>query len=111
MLQVLANLVGNAMKFTPEQGTVTLGAERGARGWRFYVKDTGPGIAREHLPFVFDRFWRGDGAQDHGVGLGLAIAKGIVEAHGGEIRAESPDGGGALFTFTLPLAASVHRGH
>jgi len=102
VLQVFANLVGNAMKLTPDHGTVTLTARpAGSKTWEFSVRDTGPGIPPDHLPFLFDRFWKGNNGA-HGVGLGLAIAKGIVEAHGGEIRAESPAGGGALFTFTLP---------
>ena len=104
VLQVLANLVGNAIKFTPEEGHITLGAERGAHGTvRFRVSDTGPGIEPDHLPHVFDRFWKTPGGNRHGAGLGLAIAKGIVEAHGGSIGVQSTPGAGSCFFFTLPM--------
>jgi signal transduction histidine kinase len=70
----------------------------------FAVRDDGPGIAAEHLPRVFDSFWRGAKAGRAGVGLGLAIAKGIVDAHGGAIRAESGPGPGSRLAFTLRVA-------
>jgi two-component system, sensor histidine kinase and response regulator len=103
VLQVVSNLVGNALKFTPEGGHVRLGAVRTDRGVRFTVTDTGPGIEPQHLPRIFDRFWQGGGASA-GAGLGLAIAKGIVQSHGGEIWAENTEQG-AAFHFTLPAAA------
>lgn len=104
VLQVLSNLLGNAIRFTPRGGGITLAAEADAREVRFSVADTGPGIAPEHLPHVFDRFWRAQRARRGGAGLGLAIARGLVEAHGGRIWAESVPGEGSTFTFTLPRA-------
>ncbi len=104
LLQVLANLIGNAVKFTPEGGRITVSAEVAERDVRVSVEDTGPGILREHLPHVFDRFWQARTSDRRGVGLGLAIAKGIVEAHGGAIAVESGAGRtGATFRFTVPL--------
>jgi signal transduction histidine kinase len=84
---------------------VTVGCEAaGPAGARFRVEDTGVGILPEHLPHVFDRFWQADRSGNAGAGLGLAIAKGIVEAHGGRIWVESTPGKGATFFFTLPAA-------
>jgi signal transduction histidine kinase len=104
VLQVFGNLVGNAAKFTPEGGCVTVGAAAAGDEIVFRVTDTGRGIVPEHLPHVFDRFWKtGDGNQQ-GAGLGLAITKGIVEAHGGRIWAEAKPGVGSTFFFTLPVA-------
>jgi signal transduction histidine kinase len=105
--QVLSNLVGNANKFTPEGGCIMLRVERIERvyGWvRFSVQDTGPGISRQDLPHIFDRFWQARRVRRGGVGLGLAISKGIVEAHGGTIHAESRAGLGTTFSFILPAA-------
>jgi signal transduction histidine kinase len=102
ILQVLANLVGNAVKFTPAGGRIVLGAEAGAEGVRIRVADTGAGITPEHLPHVFDRFWKTQGGNRHGAGLGLAICRGIVEAHGGSIGVASTPGVGTTFHFTLP---------
>lgn len=104
LVQVLINLVGNAVKFTPEGGKVTVAAERAGADVRFSVVDTGPGIAPAHLPHVFDRFWKADQEGIKGTGLGLFIAKGIAEAHGGRIWVESQLGSGATFSFTLPCA-------
>jgi len=104
LLQVFSNLVGNALKFTPAGGTVTLRAASGEDAVHFSVADTGPGIPEEHLPHVFDRFWRARRGERGGLGLGLAIARGIVEAHGGRIWAESTVGEGSTFHFTLPAA-------
>ncbi|TVR56570.1 MAG: PAS domain S-box protein [Gemmatimonadales bacterium] len=103
--QVLSNLVGNAVKHTPEGGRVTIIGECGEREVRITVRDTGPGIPEEDLAFVFDRFWRGSTGRGRGIGLGLAIARGIVQAHGGKIWAESTPGEGSAFTFTLPLGS------
>ncbi|HEV2149256.1 MAG TPA: PAS domain S-box protein [Longimicrobiaceae bacterium] len=102
VLQVFSNLVGNALKFTPSGGTVTVRAEAAEGRVRFSVSDTGPGIPPEHLPRLFDRFWQADRSRAGGLGLGLAIARGIVEAHGGKIEVESAPGEGTTFSFTLP---------
>lgn len=102
--QVFANLIGNALKFTPEGGTVTVEAHRDGKHVRFAVLDTGPGIPPEELPHLFQRFYQTrDNAQKHkGLGLGLSICKGLVEAHGGSIWVESLPGCGAAFNFTVP---------
>jgi two-component system, chemotaxis family, sensor kinase Cph1 len=105
LLQVLSNLVGNAVKFTGREGRVWLGVVPESREIHFSVSDTGPGIAREHLKFVFDRYWQARQTQRLGTGLGLSIAKGIVEAHGGRIWVESELGKGSIFQFTIPKPA------
>jgi signal transduction histidine kinase len=107
VLQVLGNLLGNAVKFTPEGGRLTVGAWVQGAEVCFRVRDTGSGIPPEQLPYVFDRYWQAKDAVSRGAGLGLAIAKGIVEAHGGRIWAESTLGQGSTFTFTLPVAGST----
>jgi PAS domain S-box-containing protein len=106
LLQVFDNLVGNAIKFNNPGGVVTLGAEAGEGEVTFWVKDTGSGITNEHLPHVFDRFWRGGRQTRRGAGLGLAIVKGIVEAHGGRVWVQSAMGQGSTFYFTVPMAPS-----
>jgi PAS domain S-box-containing protein len=106
LLQVLSNLVGNAVKFTPAGGSVRIGAERAGEGVRCWVRDTGRGIDAEHLPRLFERFWQGHRGDTQGLGLGLTIAKAIVDAHGGRIWAESVPGQGSTFSFTLPAAAA-----
>jgi len=104
LMQVFNNLVGNALKFTPPDGMVTVGAEPDDGGMvRFWVRDTGPGIPESDFPRLFERFWQADGRRD-GAGLGLPIAKGIVEAHGGRIWVESCIGAGATFHFTVHRA-------
>jgi signal transduction histidine kinase/CheY-like chemotaxis protein len=100
-LQVFSNLVGNAIKFTPAGGRVTIGVEPAGNEVCFRVADTGPGIGAKDLPRVFDRFWQGRDRRK-GAGLGLAIARGIVTAHGGRIWVESAVGQGTTFFFTLP---------
>jgi len=100
--QVIANLLGNAVKFTPEGGKIRLSARHIAATVIVSVSDTGPGIAPEDLSKVFDRFWQGQRAKYKGSGLGLSIAKGIVDAHGGAIWAESKVPHGSSFSFTLP---------
>lgn len=102
VLQVLSNLIGNAVKFTPENGTVSIRATEAGDTVEFSIADTGTGIREEDLPHIFERFWQSGEAG--GSGLGLAIARGIVTAHGGSIGAENREEGGALFRFTLPLA-------
>ena len=103
IIQVLSNLIGNAIKFSPRGGRVTVQAEPRGTEVLFSVTDTGPGIDPEHLSHVFDRFWQARRATRAGAGLGLAIAKGIVEAHGGCIWVESELGKGAIVSFTLPV--------
>jgi signal transduction histidine kinase len=100
--QVLGNLIGNAVRFTPEGGRIRVGAERDGERVRISVADTGAGIDAAHLPRVFDRFWQAKRSRAGGAGLGLAIARGIVAAHGGEMWVESERGGGSAFYFTLP---------
>ncbi len=106
VLQVFSNVVGNAVKFTPQGGRVTLRAAAEEGRVRFSVSDTGPGITPEHLPRLFDRFWQARQGQGKGMGLGLAIARGLVEAHGGRIWAESRLGEGTTFSFTLPVSSA-----
>jgi signal transduction histidine kinase len=105
--QVLSNLIANALRYTPPGGKITLRAEPGPGGIRIVVCDTGAGIPPEDLPYIFDRFWRGDRSRSHaggaGSGLGLAIARQLVQAHGGRIGVESQPGEGT--TFTIELAA------
>jgi two-component system phosphate regulon sensor histidine kinase PhoR len=103
--QVLANLIRNAISYAREGGRITLGAHALKNMTEFYVRDFGPGIASEHLPRLFERFYRIDKARSResgGTGLGLAIVKHIVLAHGGQVRAESQLGHGSTFYFTIP---------
>jgi signal transduction histidine kinase len=105
LIQVLANIIGNALKFTPAGGSIAVrAAESGEAPAAIVVsvQDTGPGIAPTDLPNIFDRFWHTRRKRGGGAGLGLAISRGIVEAHGGRLWAES--GEGARFSFTLPVA-------
>jgi PAS domain S-box-containing protein len=101
--QAIQNLLSNAIKFTPEGGAVLLGADLREGEVRFSVSDTGPGIPERDLAHLFDRFWRGNRTKRSGAGLGLAIAKGIIEAHGGRVSAESTEGHGTTFSFTVPV--------
>lgn len=100
LLQVLSNIIGNAIKFSAEGSTITVVAARDGDNVRLSIGDQGPGIAPDHLPHVFDRFWKSGG--NGGTGLGLYIAKGIVEAHGGRLWVHSAPPDGATFCFTLP---------
>jgi signal transduction histidine kinase len=105
MIQVLGNLVTNALRYTPASGRIVLSARRQGTAVALSVQDTGAGIAPEALPHVFDRFYRGDPArsqQDGESGLGLAIAKAITEANGGRIEVQSELGRGTIFTILLP---------
>ena len=107
ILQVMSNLVGNAIKFTPSGGEVTVGAEPSGADVLFWVRDTGPGIAEEDRAWIFDRYWQARQTAHKGTGLGLSIAKGLVEVHGGRIWVESQVGAGSTFFFTLPAAAAA----
>lgn len=102
LMQVFENLLGNAFKFTRSGGRVTVGASPGEGEVLFWVSDTGPGIAADDLPHLFDRFWQARKAGRTGAGLGLPIVKGIVEAHGGHIQVESAVGRGTRVSFTIP---------
>jgi signal transduction histidine kinase len=101
--QVLSNLIGNAIKFTPIGGQIDVSAEHSASAIRVAIRDTGSGIDPLHVPHIFDRYWQPEHNATKGTGLGLAIAKGIVEAHGGKIWVESRPHFGSTFYFTLPL--------
>jgi signal transduction histidine kinase len=105
--QVLLNLIDNAITHTPKGGTITITASKLDNWLEIAVKDTGKGIPANDLPYVFERFYRVDKSRARttgGVGLGLAIAKSLVEAHGGQIEVQSQEGKGSRFSFTLPIA-------
>ncbi len=103
ILQVFANLLGNAIKFTPAGGTISITARADTRQVTFSVKDTGQGIKPEQIDYVFDRFWKSKDTSKAGTGLGLAICDGIVQQHGGAIWVESTLDVGTTFHFTIPL--------
>ena len=106
--QVLSNLVANALRYTPESGSITLTARVDAERVIITVADNGAGIAAEDLHYIFDRFWKGDRARTRdgaGSGLGLAIARQLVRAHGGSIEAASQVGQGTIFTITIPVTS------
>jgi len=107
LLEVLENLIGNAVKFTGPGGTVTVGASYQGGEILIWVKDSGSGIAPDELPHIFDRFWQANRKQRRGLGLGLSICKALVEAHGGRIWAESALGVGTTMFFTIPAASPV----
>jgi signal transduction histidine kinase len=106
LLQVLMNLIDNAIKFTPEGGTVTVKSEFQRDEVRFSVSDTGPGISETDRPRIFEPYWQAPATAHLGAGLGLAIAKQIVEQHGGKIWVEGAEGHGSTFVFTIPATAS-----
>jgi signal transduction histidine kinase len=105
--QVISNLVGNAIKFSPPGSVITTGAQGRPGAVRISVTDTGPGIPPDELPRIFDRYWQGKGRERGGLGLGLAIAKAIVEAHGGCIGVYSAPGAGTTFYFDIPRASQA----
>ena len=107
VLQVLSNLIGNAMKFTPAGGMITYRAEQQGTEVLFTVADNGPGIPKENLGDIFNPYWQAKRTARLGAGLGLPIAKGIVESHGGRISVESEPGKGTKFSFTLPVAVDA----
>jgi PAS domain S-box-containing protein len=104
LLQVFENLIGNALKFTESGGRITVGAAAQESEVLFWVADTGSGIAAEDQRHLFDQFWQARKNRRHGVGLGLPIVKGIVQAHGGRVWIESTPGRGSTFFFTIPTA-------
>ena len=101
VIQIVSNLIGNSIKFTPDGGEIVVAARDLERAIEIEVRDTGSGIAPDHLPHVFDRFWQAKDTAHKGTGLGLAIVKGLVEAHGGTVRVKSELGVGTSFIFTL----------
>ena len=112
LMQLLMNLVSNAIKYTPDGGRITLGLTVYNNWARVLISDTGIGIPREDLPYIFDRFYRVDPARSRaqgGIGLGLAIAKWIAEAHGGRITVESQVGHGSTFTVWLPVQEAAEE--
>ena len=107
--RVLSNLVGNALRHTPAGGRVTVSARRVGEDVLLEVADTGEGIAEQDQPHIFERFYRGEKSRSRatgGAGLGLSIARGIIEAHGGQIGLRSSPGAGATFFFTLPFRST-----
>jgi signal transduction histidine kinase len=120
VMQVMTNLIGNSMKFTPPEGRIDVHAKLDGDSVLFCISDTGPGIPKENIADIFSPYWQAKRAERLGAGLGLSIARGIVEAHGGRIWVESEPGRGTDFYFTLPVDASAltsaagssgHRSH
>jgi two-component system phosphate regulon sensor histidine kinase PhoR len=102
----MMNLLHNAVKFTPAGGSITVSAQALEKEVQFCISDTGVGISAEDLPRIFERFYKADRSRSGGgTGLGLSIARHIIEAHGGRIWAESKEGQGSIFFFTLPIAS------
>ena len=109
--QVLDNLLDNAVRFSPDGGSVFVEVTQQEKDIRCSIRDEGPGIPKKHLPFVFERFYRADSSrnrQSGGAGLGLAIARALVLAQGGDIFVESQPGRGTTFRFTLPVDPNCH---
>jgi signal transduction histidine kinase len=104
VMQIFANLVGNAIKFSPKQTPIELDLVADGELARFSVRDRGPGLTPEEASHVFERYWQAPDTARKGSGLGLFICKGLVEAHGGRIWVESTPGAGSVFHFTLPIA-------
>jgi signal transduction histidine kinase len=105
IMQALGNLIGNALKFTPSGSTIRVGAAEVASGVNFFVSDAGPGVPQEDLARVFDRFWTARRtSRTRGTGMGLAIVRGIAEAHGGRAWVEPNPGQGATFYLFIPTS-------
>ena len=103
--RVLNNLISNALRYTPAGGTVNVQVTRGEMGVAVEICDTGEGFKEDDLPYIFERFYRGEKSRNRatgGAGLGLAISRGIVEAHGGRITVRNNPNGGTCFTFNIP---------
>lgn len=109
LLQALGNLIGNAIKFTPAGGQVSVTTESFAETVRIAVEDTGPGMTAEQLAHVFDRFWQARQGDRRGAGLGLAIARGIASAHGGRLTMQSEPGRGTRAVLELPRRSPTER--
>jgi len=107
VLQILSNLVGNASKATPPDGHIALGVAARGSDLTFSVADDGPGISKDDVTHLFERYWRSGQAEYRGTGLGLAISRGLVVAHGGRLWVETELGHGATFFFTIPAAAGA----
>ena len=106
ILQAMGNLIGNAAKFTPAGGTIVVGAALAETRIHLFVADSGPGVPADDIPHVFDRYWTARRhARARGTGVGLAIVRGIVDAHGGHVWVEANAGGGARFILALPIAS------
>jgi len=105
--QILSNLLANAIKFTPKGGTVALQLERQGLEAVFRISDTGRGMSSHELARMWGRYWQSGRRPEGGLGLGLFISKGLVEAHGGHIWAESEPHNGSRFSFTMPLAEAT----
>jgi signal transduction histidine kinase len=110
ILRVFGNLIGNAIKFSPAGSSISISAEEREGQVQFSVSDAGPGIEPEYLSRVFDRYWQEKRTDRRGSGLGLYIAKGIVEAHGGRIWIDSAPGQGTAIHFTLPVVQRPDAG-
>ena len=109
LVDVLENLVGNAVKFTAPGGSITIGANNQGSEVLLWVKDSGLGIAAEQMPHIFDRFWQAAKKERRGIGLGLSICKAVIEAHGGRIWAESTLGVGTTMFFTIPAVPQAEQ--
>jgi signal transduction histidine kinase len=109
VVQAVGNLVANSVKFTDRGGRVMVQARKADGSIEVVVEDTGRGMTPDELPRVFDAYWQGDPTSRKGVGLGLAIVRGIVDAHGGSVAVESSPGVGSTFRFTLPLATPLAK--
>src|SRR6185503_14822181 len=107
VVQVLSNLVGNSIKFTPAGGSIRVSAHAVGKQAMITVSDTGPGISATLRPHLFERFWQAEDDTRKGRGLGLYISKGLVEAQGGTLSVDSGSQGGATFSFTLSLASAA----
>jgi signal transduction histidine kinase/FixJ family two-component response regulator len=107
LLQVLENLIGNAFKFTPPNGSVVVGATHQDNRVTFWVNDTGAGLSADQIPHLFDRYYQANGRDRRGAGLGLTICKAIAEAHGGRIWATSTLGAGTTISFTVPVSSDL----
>ena len=111
MQQALANLIDNAVKYTPEGGSISVACEQADQSIEVYVRDNGIGIPPEEQPRIWDRLYRGDKSRgQRGLGLGLSLVKAVVEAHGGQVTVRSVPGSGSEFTVRLPIGERIEAG-